>query len=97
MTDNRWHELALGVIGPGWVAGGGSACPCLAINLDGNPERSDVKFLVMMAGSVLASQTRPSPSANDYFDSANNYDIAVGLTFDRRSAANATFNDRLYY
>ena len=97
VTDNHWHEFALGAIGPGWVAGGGAACPCLSTNLDGNPERSDVKFLVMMAGGLLAGQIRPSASANDYFDSANNRAIATGLIFDRQSAASVSFNDRLYY
>ena len=97
VTDNHWHELALGVIGPGWVAGGGSACPCLSINLDGSPTRSDVKFLVMMAGGLLADKTRPSANVNYYFDSANNRDIATGLIFDRQSAASVSFNDQLYY
>ena len=97
VTDNRWHELALGAIGPGWVAGGGSACPCLSINLDGNRARSDVKFLVMMAGGLLAGQTRPSANVNYYFDSANNQNIAIALTFDRQSTASVSFNDQLYY
>ncbi len=97
VTDNRWHEFALGAIGPGWVPGAAAACPCLTINLDGNPARSDVKFLVMMAGGLLAGQTRPSASVNDYFDSANNRDIATALTFDRQSAASVSFNDQLYY
>ena len=97
VMGNRWHELALGAIGPGWIPGGGSACPCLAIKLDGNPERGDVKFLVMMAGGPLIGQTRPSASVNDYFDSANNRDIATALTFDRKSAASISFNDQLYY
>ena len=96
VTDNRWHEFALGAIGPGWVPGA-AACPCLTINLDGNPARSDVKFLVMMAGGLLAGQTRPSASVNDYFDSANNRDITTVLTFDRQSAASISFNDQLYY
>ena len=97
VTDNHWHEFALGAIGPGWVAGGGAACPCLSTNLDGNPERSDVKFLVMMAGGLLAGQSRPSAIVNDYFDSTNNRDIATALTFDRQSAASVSFNDQLYY
>lgn len=97
VTDNHWHEFALGAIGPGWVAGGGAACPCLSINLDGSPTRSDVKFLVMMAGGLLAGQTRPSASVNDYFDSANNRDIATGLIFDQQSAASISFNDQLHY
>ena len=97
VTDNHWHEFALGAIGPGWVAGGGAACPCLSTNLDGNPERSDVKFLVMMAGGLLAGQNRPSASANNYFDSTNNLAIATGLTFDRQSEASVSFNDQLYY
>ncbi len=97
VTDNQWHEFALGVIGPGWVAGGGAACPCLSIILDGSPTRSDVKFLVMMAGGLLAGQARPSANVNDYFDSTNNRDIATALTFDRQSAASVSFNDQLYY
>ena len=97
VTANHWHEFALGAIGPGWVAGGGAACPCLSTNLDGNPERSDVKFLVMMAGGLLAGQNRPSASANNYFDSTNNRAIATGLIFDRQSAASVSFNDQLYY
>ena len=97
VTDNHWHEFALGAIGPGWVAGGGAACPCLSTNLDGNPERSDVKFLVMMAGGLLAGKIRPNAGAEHYFDSDNNRNVTTGVTFDRRSAANATFNDRLYY
>ncbi len=97
VTDNRWHEFALGAIGPGWVPGTAGACPCLTINVDGNPTRSDVKFLVMMAGNLVLTQARPSADVNNYFDSANNQDIATALTFDRQSAASASFNDQLYY
>ena len=97
VTDNRWHEFALGAIGPGWVPGAAAACPCLTINLDGNPTRSDVKFMVMMAGGLLGGKTRPNASADHYFDSDNNRNVATGLTFDRQSAASVSFNDQLYY
>lgn len=98
VTDNLWHEFALGAIGPGWMPGAAAECPpCLTINLDGSPTRSDVKFLIMMAGGSLAGQIRPNASANHYFDSDNNRNVATGLTFDRQSAASVSFNDQLYY
>ncbi len=97
VTENRWQEFAVGAIAPGWVPGGANACPCLTGNLDGNVERSDLNFLVMMAGAKLTGQTRPSANPNDYFDSSNNRDVVVGQTFDRQSTPTGTFNDRLYY
>ena len=94
---NRWHSLAVGVIASGWVPGAAGACPCLSAKLDGTVERNDLRFLVMMAGATLAGQTYPRASLNDYFDNANNRNIAAGQAFDRQSARSAVFNDNLFF
>jgi hypothetical protein len=96
-TDNRWHELALGAIGFGSVPGAGAVCPCLITNLDGSVTRSDIKFLIVMAGRPLAGQSRPSANANDYFDSTNNRNVINGQSFDGQTAMTNSFNDSLHY
>ena len=96
VVDNRWHQFAVGAMGAGWIPGS-SACPCLTINVDGNPERADVKLLVMMAGKKLSGKSRPSSNASDYFDSANNQNVATSQIFDRRSVLTDVFNDQLHY
>jgi hypothetical protein len=96
-TDNRWHELALGAIGLGSVPGGGAACPCLIINLDGSATRRDVKFLIVMAGRPLTGQSRPSANPSDYFDSTNNRNVINGQSFDGQTAMTNSFNDSLHY
>lgn len=97
VTDNRWHELALGAIGFGSVPGAGTTCPCLSINLDGNLGRSDVKFLVVMAGRPLTGQSRPSTNPSDYFDSVKNRNVTNGQSFDRQTVLSNSFNDSLHY
>jgi hypothetical protein len=97
VTENRWHEFAVGAIAPGWVPGGTNVCPCLIGNVDNNVERSDLNFLVMMAGAKLAGQSRPSANPADYFDSTNNRNVTSGQVFDRKNIVSNAFNDRLYY
>ena len=97
VTENRWHEFAIGAIALGWVPGAAGVCPCLTVNLDGGVERSDVSFLVLMAGAKLTRQARPSANPNDYFDSAYNRDVVGGQTFERQTTPTGSFNDRLYY
>ena len=96
-TDNHWHELALGAVGLGSVPGAGGTCPCLIITLDGSMGRSDVKFLIMMAGRPLAGQSRPSTGPSNYFDSINNRNVTNGQSFDQQTVLTNSFNDRLHY
>lgn len=96
VVDNQWHHTAIAVIGTGWTPGN-NACPCITVNLDGNAERDDIKFLVMIAGKKLSGRTRPSANPDDYFDSGNNRMITAGQIFDRQTVLTDTFNDRLYY
>ena len=97
LINNRWHELALGAMGSGSAPGAGATCPCLTVNVDGATERSDVKFLIVTAGSPITGQARPSANPSDYFDSANNRNVVNGQSFDRQTALTTSFNDRLYY
>ena len=111
-SDNQWNQLVLTAVSEAFApSGNGTACAvtpsdrCLTTMLEGNIERTDIPFLVMMAGPTLpataakaSAQLRPSSNRNDYFDSVNNVDLAgVGLTFDRQLAPSTTFNDQLFF
>jgi len=110
-TENRWNELMLGAVSEAYAPnGGGLTCDvapggrCLTVNLDSAIERSDVKFLAILAGRSLAAtsvnptpQTRPSVDPKDYYDTALNVDLVTGLVFDRETAASNSSNDRLFY
>ena len=109
---NHWNELTLGAVSEAFApSGNGTACAvtpgdrCLTTTLEGNIERTDIPFLVMMAGPMLpataakaSAQLRPSANRNDYFDSVNNVDtLGTGLIFDRQLAPSTTFNDQLFF
>jgi hypothetical protein len=109
--ENRWNELVLGAISEAYApSGNGVNCDvlpggrCLTVNVESAAERSDVKFLAILAGQGLAAtaqkpapQTRPSADPKDYFDSAANIDFVTGLAFDRTNATSNNFNDRVFY
>ena len=110
-AENRWYELMLGAVSESYAPnGGGLTCDvapggrCLRVNLNAAIERSDVKFLAILAGRSLAAtaqkpapQTRPSADPKDYYDTASNVDLVTGLVFDRNTAPSSSFNDRLFY
>lgn len=109
--ENRWNELVLGAVSEAYAPNGaGMACDvapgarCISVTLDSAMERSDVKFLTIVAGRSLAATTqkltpqiRPSGDPKDYYDTAANVDLVTGLTFDRKALSSGSFNDRLFY
>ncbi|OGA31856.1 MAG: hypothetical protein A3F75_03110 [Betaproteobacteria bacterium RIFCSPLOWO2_12_FULL_64_23] len=76
-TANQWHRLTYYAVSPGYAPGGGGSCSptgsprCLAVNNLANAPNNDKRAILILAGSSLNGNPRPSAPVTDYLEGQN--------------------------
>ena len=76
-TANQWHRLTYYAVSPGYAPGGGGSCSptgsprCLAVNNLANTPNNDKRAILILAGSSLNGNPRPSAPVTDYLEGQN--------------------------
>jgi len=94
---NQWYrQTYYAVAAPGYLPGGGAACPCLTVNnmpayyaLPNNNK----KAILVLAGKTLNGSSRPSPNLADYLEGENS--TPADFIYEHRSGVPTSINDRV--
>lgn len=95
LAYNEWYRFVYYAVAPAMLPGASRDCAideCLTVSRNG-AAINNVKAVLILSGSKIGSQNRPSADLSDYFENADNRD---GNTMFVMDVVTPTSNDRLY-